>query len=652
MSIASMPSDEELRQFLLGALPEDRVDSVRAWLDRDPAHAARLAGLAVQNEFAARREDLPDAPEDVVERIVRKVAAAGADTPDASDETGTSEQDDAPALAAAWPAAEGGLPARLGEYRVVREIGRGGMGVVLEVSHDVLDRPAAAKVLKPELVRQPTAIARFLREARAAAAVEHDHVVPIWHVGAESGAPYIVMPLLKGEPLDRRLKRQGALPAAEVVRIGGEIAAGLEAAHARGLIHRDMKPANVWLDETAGRARVLDFGLARLENGADALTQTDSLQGTPAYMAPELLDGRPADVRSDLFALGAILYECATGRRAFTGATITAVLKAVASHNPVPPAALNPSIPVGLSALVMKLLNKDPANRPPTAAEVVHALNSLSRSQADQATDPWIEQPARKASKARRTAGLLAAGVGLLAASAGGVWLAARPWRTEAAHGPPSAPLAGNPDGSRTRYRGKVDVLVERVVDGAPKLLRLDEPGALPMSGDDRFRIEGEVDPPGYLYLVWVDPNHDVTPCYPWDPEAERWQGTRPPDEAPTDKVSLPRTKSDRWRAPKARAGVATVVLFARPTPLDAADEAVEHWFKVLPDLPSPPGGEESAVWFDDYAIVKTDPLRRAQFVREATSDPFEEWQGRLQRSLTGKAQFQTAVSFARTGRK
>jgi serine/threonine protein kinase len=671
MPLASTLSDDELRLFLLGDLSEERVEYVRAWLDADPAHAERLARFQVQDDLVvAVRGGVSEAPapqDAAIERIVRGVASALEKMPEQNDETAScSELAETPEPAAGPEAVEESWPPRLGEYRVVREIGRGGMGVVLEVAHDILNRPAAAKVLMPRLVRQPKAIARFLREARAAAAVEHDHVVPIWHVGAEDGKPYIVMPLLKGESLDRLVKRQGALPPAEVVRIGREIAAGLDAAHRRGLVHRDMKPANVWIDEGSGRARVLDFGLARLEDGTDALSQTDAIQGTPAYMASELLDGHPADVRSDLFALGAILYECATGRRAFPGATVTAILKAVATHDPAPPAAVNPDVSADLSALIMKLLAKDPTQRFASAAEVASALAVLTPAQQPSHTTNASHARDPKARKARRRLGLLTAGSGLLGLILLGATLrsCSRPEDVARAPTPPTATTPslidhvsvrarGEAESAPMRHRGKVDVLVERVRDGRPQLLRLDEPGALPLTADDGFRIEGEVDPPAYLYMVWVDPDHDVTPVFPWDPAAKpSWHGTRPAVEEPSGRVSLPRNKGDRWRAPKAKPGVATMVLFARPTPLDVPDEVLEQWFKSLPELPLPPDGDGAAVWFDDYSVVNTDPSRRRGFVLEKTNDPFARWQGQLQRSLGEKASFETAVSFARAGGK
>jgi hypothetical protein len=190
-----------------------------------------------------------------------------------------------------------------------------------------------------------------------------------------------------------------------------------------------------------------------------------------------------------------------------------------------------------------------------------------------------------------------------------------------------------------------VDVLVE----WEKRLLRLNEAGALPLRKTDKFRIEGRVDPPAYLYVVWVDPEHDVTPVYPWDPK-KGW-GSRPTKEEKVGGVSLPPNAGNRYTAPEAKAGVATMVLFARPTPLDVPDEVVKGWFEGLPDLPLPAGGEQAAVWFDDYVDVK-DPDRPRTFAEVGADDPFARWQGQLQKVLGGQAAFQTAVSFARTGGK
>jgi hypothetical protein len=201
------------------------------------------------------------------------------------------------------------------------------------------------------------------------------------------------------------------------------------------------------------------------------------------------------------------------------------------------------------------------------------------------------------------------------------------------------------PEAAPVRYRGRVDVLIER--DG--KLLRLNAPGALPMRKSDKFRVEGRVDPPAYLYLIWVDPGHDVTPVYPWD--ATKGWGSRPAKEEPVGRLSLPSDAGKRYTAPDAKPGVATIVLLASPAPLDLSDSALKECFEGLPDLPLPAGGERAAVWFDNY-VEAEDPDRARTFGVVGSADPFAQWQGRLQKAIGGKAAFQTAVSFARTGGK
>jgi hypothetical protein len=536
------------------------------------------------------------------------------------------------------------LPGRVGGYRVVGRLGAGGMGEVYRAEDPALGRQVAVKVMRPELAARPAARDRFLREARSAAAVRHDHVVPIYHVGEDAAGPFLVMPLLEGESLEDRLARAGALPPGEVARIGREAALGLAAAHAKGLVHRDVKPANLWLEAPAGRVKVLDFGLARAADSPDGLTDPGSVVGSPGYMAPEQADGQEVGPRADLFALGAVLYRCATGKPAFDGKTLTAVLRAVAEHHPPPPHEVNPAIPVPLSGLIVRLLAKGPADRPASAAAVAAELTALS-SGAAVAVSTVEYRPARPARRTRWP--VAAAAVVLLVGIAITVWLATRTPDT-----PTDQPQAGadSPGGGvRTapptpvRYRGRVDVKVER----GGRLARLTEPGALPLRQSDKFVIEGKVDPPAYLYLVWVDPGQDVTPVYPWDPE--RGWGTRPAKEEPRDRLRLPATAGETYRAPNAKPGVATMVLFARPTPLDVPDDEVRKWFEQLPDLPLPPGGEGSAVWFDDYAEC-ADPDRPRTFQRVGRDDPFAKWQGQLQKSLGPKAGFQTAVSFARTG--
>jgi serine/threonine protein kinase len=203
------------------------------------------------------------------------------------------------------------------------------MGVVFRAEDPRLKRQVALKVMKPSIAASRAAKDRFLREAQFTAAIEHDHIVHIYQVGEDHGVPFIAMPFLKGESLKTRLEREGRLQQPEVVRIGKEVAAGLAAAHERGLIHRDIKPDNIWIEEKTGRAKILDFGLVRSISDDTELTQSGMVLGTPKYMAPEQAQGYAVDHRCDLFSLGSVLYHLATGKPAFEGNNLTATLMAV-----------------------------------------------------------------------------------------------------------------------------------------------------------------------------------------------------------------------------------------------------------------------------------------------------------------------------------
>jgi WD40 repeat protein len=269
---------------------------------------------------------------------------------------------------------------RLGGYRVLRVLGHGGMGVVFQGEDPKLGRKVAIKAMLPHLAGSRASQERFLREAKAAAALEHDHIVPIFHVGEDRGASFLVMPFLKGEPLDERLRREKVLPVAEVLRIARETARGLTAAHKCGLIHRDIKPANLWLEGEEARVKILDFGLARAAGEQAGLTQSGAVMGTPQYMAPEQASGQKGlDHRCDLFSLGCVLYRLCTGELPFRGEHTLAVLSALALHQPAPPADVNPAVPRALSDLVMRLLAKKPEDRPQSAQAVAEALQEIEQ---------------------------------------------------------------------------------------------------------------------------------------------------------------------------------------------------------------------------------------------------------------------------------
>ncbi len=205
---------------------------------------------------------------------------------------------------------------RFGRYEIKGILGRGGMGVVLRGYDPALDRHCAIKVLAPELATSAAARNRFAREARSAAAVVHDHVIPILNVDHERGLPYFVMPVVEGTSLEQRVGDTGPLELKEILRIGMQIASGLAAAHAQGLVHRDVKPANILLENGVERVMITDFGLARAADDAN-MTQSGVIAGTPQYMSPEQARGNDVDHRSDLFSLGSVLYFMGTGRSPF-----------------------------------------------------------------------------------------------------------------------------------------------------------------------------------------------------------------------------------------------------------------------------------------------------------------------------------------------
>jgi eukaryotic-like serine/threonine-protein kinase len=264
----------------------------------------------------------------------------------------------------------------LGPYRVVKELGKGGMGAVYAAIDTRLDRRLALKVMLPEFTTNRDAKERFLREARAAAQINHDNVVTVYEADERNGIPYITMQFLRGYPLDQFLKQKGPPPLAHVIRIAREAALGLSAAHELGLVHRDIKPANLWLEAPNGRVKVLDFGLAKPVGSEAELTKSGAVIGTPAYTSPEQARGLKVDHRTDLFSLGAVLYRLCTGQNPFTGPNVMAVLMALGTDDPAPVRDLNPSVPEALAQLIHQLLAKKPEHRPQTAAEVAKRLRA------------------------------------------------------------------------------------------------------------------------------------------------------------------------------------------------------------------------------------------------------------------------------------
>ena len=286
---------------------------------------------------------------------------------------------------------------RLGRYEVERLIGSGGMGVVFKAFDTELNRPVAIKLLAPYLASSGPARKRFAREARAAAAVVHPHVVPIHNVETERELPFIVMQYVSGESLQARIDRDGALELCEILRIGMQVADGLSAAHQQGIVHRDIKPSNILLEEDVDRALISDFGLARAADDA-SLTRTGFHPGTPQYMSPEQASGQSVDARSDLFSLGSMLYTMCTGRPPFRAENSLSVMRRITESEPTPIQEINPNIPEWMSAVITKLMTKSAQDRLSSAAELRELLGALlSHVQqplsSSLPTLPWLSPP-------------------------------------------------------------------------------------------------------------------------------------------------------------------------------------------------------------------------------------------------------------------
>ena len=270
------------------------------------------------------------------------------------------------------------LLGRLGRYEIERVIGAGGMGLVLKGFDAELHRPVAIKVLAPHLAHSAAARKRFAREAQATAAVIHPHVIPIHNVESGDKLPYLVMSYINGSSLQWYVDTNGPLNIEETLRIALQTAAGMRAAHEQGLIHRDVKPANILLEEGTLRVVLSDFGLARTMDDA-SLTRTGIVTGTPHYMSPEQAGGDAIDSRSDLFSLGCVIYFMLTGRPPFRAATAMGVLNRICHETHRPVRQVNASVPVPLAKVIDRLLSKSAGDRYASAEELEQALSDIMR---------------------------------------------------------------------------------------------------------------------------------------------------------------------------------------------------------------------------------------------------------------------------------
>lgn len=251
---------------------------------------------------------------------------------------------------------------RIGSYEISGIVGRGSAGIVLRGFDRALHRNVAIKILDPSIAGVGAARQRFAREARAMAAISHEHVVPVYEVSEHAGLPYFVMEYVPGGSLEQRLRTQGPFDVESVVRIGLQTAQALAAAHANGLVHRDIKPGNILLDRGTERVRVADFGLVRVSNDVSC-TRSGFIAGTPQYMAPEQVKAELCDGRSDLFSMGSLMYALCTGHAPFRADSVYAVMQRIVHDEPQPVRESNPSVPAWLDAFIQKLMSKKREDR-------------------------------------------------------------------------------------------------------------------------------------------------------------------------------------------------------------------------------------------------------------------------------------------------
>lgn len=267
----------------------------------------------------------------------------------------------------------------LGHYRVIDELGKGGMGNVFRAEDIKLKRSVALKVMNQKIAATPNSRRRFIHEARAMAAVHHDNVAVIFEVGESNNTPFMAMEMLKGSTLETFNKTKTKLGFEQVIDYARQITRGLGAAHAQGIVHRDIKPANIWLEEGNNRIKILDFGLALASTPVDHLSGRGAVIGTPGYLSPEQARSEPLDDRSDLYSLGVVLYELCTCKLPIQAKSVPGQLISILAHRPTPINELNPDIPQPLCDLIHRLLRKEPRTRPSSAVVLEQELDRVEQ---------------------------------------------------------------------------------------------------------------------------------------------------------------------------------------------------------------------------------------------------------------------------------
>lgn len=466
-------------------------------------------------------------------------------------------------------------------FKLLSVLGEGSFGTVFRAEDIVLRRKVALKVLRPRAIARAHAQETFLAEARALASVQHDHVVPIFQVGRQNGQLFLAMPLLGGETLSSRMEREGALPADEVCRIGREIASGLSAIHAKGLVHRDLKPANIWLEVGSGRVKVLDLGLAQ-----DSLATAGPIAGTPPYMSPEQAEGKDLDFRSDLFSLGTVLYECASGRRPFGGSTKADTLRSIREETPPSVCKANPGVPGDLSTVVDHLHRKDPADRPASAKEVEALLQPASRSSGSVVPTP----------KSNSHRGWLIANAALVLVPLVGyvAWSATRPKGDDKplVVPPKNDPVVLEP----LRIKSLEVHLYPQVREGKVGAKSVIGKETSMVHLEDEFEVRATLTRPAYCYLIVYRPDGKSAVLYPQD-DSDIPEATATP-------IYPSKRRTERYLLePKEQLGLWVVALLASEDPLPSYRDwhtrnGIGPWINH--------SGKPGWVWLDDGQILES----------------------------------------------
>jgi predicted Ser/Thr protein kinase len=683
MTPAAHPQPEEMQRFLLGDLPEDDIERLARHVEECPACQEALPAAAPADAVVALLrgplvlEPHSGEPEcaETIETLVHRLGP-GISTRDRGDvalstaaPVGEPEVLDTPTGADAGPQPAvpddyfGPLPCPFGRYQILERLGKGGMGAVYLALDTTLERKVALKVGRLRRADARQAGERFLREARAAAGLQHEGICRVLDYGVQGGIHFLTMEYIQGRPLTSLVEAGQPLEPARAAGLVHRVALALAAAHRQGVVHRDLKPANIMLDER-DQPRVVDFGLARREQDA-ALTRPGTLLGTPAYMSPEQVEGTPTDARTDIYGLGVILYELLTGRRPFSGVAVSQLMYQIVHGDLQPPSAHRPGLDATLEAACLKAMSRSPQDRFATMDELGAALQAFlaSSSAATQSYVPTGEAKARVAPrplwpriKAAVSRNRWAAALTVLAIIGLGTlgyfaFVAQRaPAEREPGGKAESSPagIHGQKPTLQSAFKGWIDVRVWEEGNPDRRGLRLNQADALPLRAKDKIRLEAKLNRPAYLYVFWIDAEGRAQPVYPWKPG--HWE-TRPEKEEPVSALDLPPDPGDGWEMEKGTAGMETLVMLVRETPLSQTQEKELH--SLLAGL-----SEQSmqnagaAVWFENGEVVHDEADRGPNlFNAKKIDDPVVQTQRLLRKKLAPLCDYCRAVSFANRGK-